>query len=361
MSKQLLLTPGPTPIPEDIQKIMSKPIIHHRTPQFKEIFAESSAMLKKIFKTEQGVITFASSGTGAMEASVANVLSKSDKAIVVRGGKFGERFAEICKAYGVKVINIDIEWGQAPDPEDIKRAFDANEGIKAVYLNLCETSTATVYDIKKIAAIVKETDAILVVDVISGLGSDEFKMDEWSVDIAVGGSQKGLMLPPGLAFCAISQKAWGMVDKSTLPKFYFDFKQAKKMLDKNDTPWTPAITLVIGLKKSLSLMAEAGFDNFINTHKKNAEYLRKEIKQMGLGLFSKSPSDAVTAVKVPDGIDGLELVKTIKANGVTVAGGQAALKGKIIRIAHMGSITRKDLDRGLTVIKDALKTLGYKN
>ncbi|MCK4463813.1 MAG: alanine--glyoxylate aminotransferase family protein [Candidatus Omnitrophica bacterium] len=357
MNKQLLLTPGPTPVPEEIQKEMAKPIIHHRTPQYKEIFAEVNEGLKKVFKTKAEILTFASSGTGAMEASIVNTLSKGDKAIVIMGGKFGERFAEICDAYGVSVVPLNIEWGRVPEPKDIEKALNENKGAKAVFVNLCETSTATVYDIKSIGDIVKETDAILVVDAISGLGSDEFKMDQWHVDIAVGGSQKGLMIPPGLAFCAISKKAWDLSLKSNLPKYYYDFKKHKKSMEKNDVPFTPAITLEIGLKRSLSIIKKEGIDNFIERHRKDAEYVRGEIKKMNLKIFSESPSNAVTAVEIPEGINGADLIKSLKAKGITFAGGQAHLKGEIFRIAHMGGITRSDLEYALGVLKETLKEM----
>ncbi len=357
LKRQLLLTPGPTPVPEEIQKEMAKPIIHHRTAQYKEIFAEVNESLKKVFKTKAEVLTFTSSGTGAMEASIVNTLSKNEKAIVVRGGKFGERFAEICDAYGILVVPLDIEWSRAPEPRDIEKVLRENKDAKAVFVNLCETSTATVYDIKSIGDIVKDTDAILVVDVISGLGSDEFKMDQWHVDIAVGGSQKGLMIPPGLAFCAISKKAWDLCLKSNLPKYYYDFKKHKKSMEKNDVPFTPAITLEIGLKKSLSIIEKEGIDNFIERHSLDAEYVRGEMKKMNLEIFSESPSNAVTAVKIPEGVDGAGLIKSLKAKGITFAGGQAHLKGKIFRIAHMGGITRKDLEYALGVLKETLEEL----
>ncbi|MFH1790598.1 MAG: aminotransferase class V-fold PLP-dependent enzyme, partial [Candidatus Omnitrophota bacterium] len=230
MAKHYLLTPGPTPVPEEIQAEMAKPIIHHRTPQYKEIFSEASRLLKKVFKTGRDVITITSSGTGAMEASIINTLSKGDTAIVVRGGKFGERFAGICEAYGVNVVPVDIAWGTAPDPGLIDKALKDNKQAKAVFINQCETSTATVYDVKAIAAVVSKTPAILVVDAISGLGADELETDAWGVDIVVGGSQKGLMIPPGLSFCALSEKAWAMASKSDLPKFYLNLKKYKKSL-----------------------------------------------------------------------------------------------------------------------------------
>ena len=360
MKRQYLLTPGPTPVPEEVIKAMAQPIIHHRTPQYKDFTKDVNENLKKIFKTENNVLTFTSSGTGAMEASVINTLSAGDAAIVVRGGKFGERFDEICESYGVKVLPIDITWGEAPDPGTIKNTLRENPETKAVFIQLCETSTATVYDVKAIAKIVRATEAILVVDAISGLGSDEFKMDEWGVDVAIGGSQKAFMIPPGLSFCAVSKKAWSLIEKSNLPKFYYDFRKYEKLIEKSDTPWTPAITLEIGLQKALSMIISEGVDEFIKRHRMDAEFVRGSVEKLGLQLFSKSPSNAVTAVKVPDGIDGARLISSLKAEGVTFAGGQAHLKGKIFRVAHMGAITREDLEHALGKLKETLKELGVK-
>ena len=360
MKKHYLLTPGPALIPEEVKDAMAKPIIHHRTQEYKDIAKTANANLKKIFKTENNVLTFTASGTGAMEASIANTLSGGDTAIVVRGGKFGERFAEICESYGVTAVPLDIEWGTAPDPTKVGKALEENPAAKAVFMQLCETSTATVYDVKAAAEVVGKTNAILVVDAISGLGADEFEMDKWNVDIAIGGSQKAFMLPPGLSFCAVSKKAWNLIKKSTLPKYYYDFNKYEKLAGKSDSPWTPAITLVIGLEKALSMIIEKGVDNFIKSHVNDAEFLRGSVKKLGLELFSKSPSNAVTAVKVPEGLDGAKLVSSLKSKGVTVAGGQAHLKGKIIRIAHMGAITRQHLEFALEKLKEALKEQNLK-
>ena len=353
--KKYLLTPGPTPIPEEVTEAMAKPIIHHRTPQYRDIAKSVNDNLKKIFKTENNVLTFTSSGTGAMEASVVNTLSAGDKAIAIVGGKFGERFVELCQAYGVEAISIDIEWGTSPDISLVEKTLKENPDAKAVFMQLCETSTATVYDVKSVANIVKNTNAILVVDAISGLGSDEFEMDKWGVDIAIGGSQKAFMLPPGLAFCAVSKKAWSLIGKSTLPKYYFDFKKYEKLMDKSDSPWTPAITLSIGLEKALSLIIGEGVDKFIKRHQEDANFVWDSAKSMGLELFSKSPSYAVTAVKIPPAVDTAKLISTLKTKGITFAGGQAQLKGKIIRIAHMGGVTKKDLEFALSKLKETLK------
>lgn len=361
MAKNYLMTPGPTPVPEDIRSEMAKPIIHHRTKEYQAIFKDATEGLKKIFKTTNDLFTFTSSGTGAMEASIANVLSPGDKIIVVRGGKFGERFGEIAKSYGVEPININIEWGTAPKPEIISQALKENPGVKGVYVTLCETSTATVYDIKAIGDIVKTTDALYVVDVISALGADDFENDAWGVDIAVCGSQKGLMIPPGLAFCSVSAKAWKAVEASKLPKFYFSFKKYKKAYLDTDTPFTSAITLVIGLKKAVENINSKGIDSVIAIHKKQAMAIREAVKAVGLELFSKSPSYAVTGVNAPSGIDADSIIKTLKTEfGVTFAGGQEHLKGKIFRVAHMGGIDLEHIMESIKALEETLTRLGHK-
>lgn len=361
MNKNYLMTPGPTPVPEEIRLEMAKPIIHHRTKEYQAIFKETTEGLKKIFKTSNDIFTFTSSGTGAMEASIVNILSPEDKVIVVRGGKFGERFGEIAKSYGAQVIPIDVEWGTAPKPEIIKEALKKNPDAKAVYTTLCETSTATVYDIKSIGEVVKDSNALFVVDVISGLGADDFENDAWGVDIAVGGSQKGLMIPPGLAFSSVSQKAWKAVESSRLPKFYFDFKKYKKAYLDTDTPFTSAITLVIGLKKALEIINKRGIDSVIAGHKKLALATREACRAMGLELFSKAPSFAVTAVKSPQGIDADLIIKLLKTEfGVTFAGGQGHLKGKIFRLAHMGGIDEEHTVESIKALEEALTKLGFK-
>jgi aspartate aminotransferase-like enzyme len=331
------MTPGPTPVPEDVMLEMAKPIIHHRTPQFREVIKECEDALKYVLKTENDVVIFAGSGTGAMEAAVANFLSAGDKAICVAGGKFGERWTELCKAYGVDAVNIEVEWGKAIDPVRIKQELEKHKQVKAVFTTQCETSTGTLNDIRAIGKIVSQSEAILVVDAISSLGACELNSDEWKVDVAIGGSQKGLMIPPGLSFCSVSKKAKQKLEASSLPKYYFDIKKALKSLEKNDTPWTPAITLMIGLAKALRMIREEGIEEVVNRHSRLANAVRQAVKALGLELLSNSPANAVTAVKVPKTVDGEALVKFIKdKKGVWFAGGQAHLKGKIFRIAKPG-------------------------
>jgi len=361
MLKRYLLTPGPTPVPSEALLAMAKPIIHHRTPQFKEVIKDAVEGLRYVFQTKNDVFILASSGTGAMESSVSNLLSTGDKAIVIRGGKFGERFAEICESYGVIPINIDVEWGEAVDPFQVEKILTQNKDVKAVYATLCETSTAVVNDIKAIGEIVSKTEAVLVVDVISGLGSVEFKTDEWKVDVAIGGSQKGLMIPPGLAFITVSAKAMKMVESSTLPKYYFCYKAAKKSADKDDTPWTPAVTLIIGLVEVLKMIKQETLEGAIQRQRKMAQAIRAAAKALGLELLAPSAaSDAVTAIKLPEKLDGVKLVKTMRDTyGVGVAGGQSQLKGKIVRIASMGFMTQWDTIVAISCLEIVLKQMGY--
>jgi serine---pyruvate transaminase len=361
MLKRYLLTPGPTPVPTEALLSMAKPIIHHRTPQFKEILKEAVDGLRYVFQTKNDIFIFASSGTGAMESAVTNILSPGDKAIVVRGGKFGERFTEICQAYGIIPVNIDVEWGKAVDPAEIKNQLNRDKNIKAVYVTLCETSTAVVNDIKQIGEIVSKTDAVLVVDAISGLGSVELKTDDWNVDIAISGSQKGLMIPPGLSFVSVSPKALRLVELSKTPKYYFCYKAAKKSADKDDTPWTPAISLIIGLVEAIKMIRQETLDGAIARQRKMADAVRRAAIAMGLELFAPSaPSDAVTAIKLPETIDGAKLVKTMRDTyGVGIAGGQSQLKGRIIRIASMGFMTQWDIIVAISCFEIVLKQMGY--
>ncbi len=362
MKKDYLLTPGPTPLPPQVSAAMAKPIIHHRTPQFQEILKEASSGLKWVFQTANDVFIISSSGTGAMEAAVVNLLSSGDTALVVQGGKFGERWTELCKAYGIGTEIIDVEWGKAVSPEEIGKRLKANPQIKAVFATLCETSTGVDNDIRAIAAIVKETPAVLAVDAISGLGAVDIKPDAWGVDVVVAGSQKGLMLPPGLGFITLSPKAWKLVEASKTGRYYLDLRKAKKALDKNDTPFTSSITLIIALSEALKMMQQDGLENIFKRHKIMAEATRAAIKALGLELFAPTAaSDGVTAACVPAGLDGEKLVKTMRDTyGVTIAGGQAELKGKVFRIAHMGFITESDIIMGIACLEKVLTQMGYK-
>lgn len=363
MRKNYLLTPGPTVVPPDVSLEMARPIIHHRTPVFIELFKKVNVALKEVFRTKNDVYVLSSSGSGAMETAVVNTLSAGDTVLVVKGGKFGERWGKISEAYGVNVIYIDVEWGKAVNPNNIKTQLDANKQIKAVFTTLSETSTGARTDIEAVGNIVKDTNAILVVDAVSGLGAEEYYSDAWHVDITVSGSQKALMLPPGLAFISVSEKAWKMIERSTLPKFYYSLKKAKKSLEGDQTPFTPAISLIIGLNKSLSMILEEGMDNVIKRHEKMGRAVREAAKAMGLELFAPdAPSNAVTPVKAPAGIDCGLFIKKLKSKyDVTIIGGQEHVKGKIFRIAHLGYMDVFDIIIAISALEMVLVEMGYKH
>ncbi|MBL7151172.1 MAG: alanine--glyoxylate aminotransferase family protein [Candidatus Omnitrophica bacterium] len=362
MRKTYLLTPGPTPLPSEVLEAMARPIIHHRTPQFQAIIKEAHEGLKYVFQTKNDCFMLASSGTGAMEAAVANLLSPQDTVITVEGGKFGERWTELCKAYGVNCEVIKVEWGKPVESEEIKKRLKANPRIKAVFTTLCETSTGVTNDIEAIGRVIKDTESVLVVDAISGLGAISCASDAWHCDVVVSGSQKGLMLPPGLGFISVSPKAWKLVDSAKCPRYYFNLKKAKKAYDQVDTPFTPAITLIVALCQALKMMREEGLENIFLRHKKMARAVRNAVKALGLELFAPhAASDAVTAVKVPANIDTGKLVKTMRDTyGVTIAGGQGDLKGKLFRIAHMGYIGEFDIITGISCLEKVLQQMGHK-
>jgi len=357
MKKEHLYTPGPVTVPPEVLLKFAQPMYHHRTPRFREMFSEVNAKLKTVFRTQNDIITFTSSGTGAMEASVVNFLSQGDKVVTINGGKFGERWTLLAKAFGVEFNEIMIEWGTAPNPAELEKILADDPSIKAVYTELTETSTGTVFDIETIGKIVAKTNAILVVDAVSGIGADDIHVDEWNVDVCVAGSQKAFMIPPGLAFMSVSEKAWKLADESKLPKFYFDVKKAKKAADQNNTPYTPAHTLLEGLNVSLSMIVDEGIDNVIARHTRLADAIREGAKALGLSLYSKSPSNALTSI-VFEGIDAEELRKHLKADGISVAGGQNEAKGKIIRIAMMGYATEADVMIALSSLERALNKMG---
>ncbi len=359
--KRRLFTPGPTPLPPQVRIAVAKEIIHHRDKEFVKVFQEVREGLKYIFQTENEVLTFTASGTGAMEAVVVNLLSPEDKILVVRGGKFGERWAEIGTSFGLQVNCIDVEWGKAINPHLIEKELTRDSQIKAVFTQLVETSTGVVYDIKSIAKIVKDREAVLVVDAISGLGAEFLPTDEWGVDVVVGGSQKALMIPPGLAFVSLSDKTRSLVEKSTLPKYYWNFEKALKMQENNQTPYTPAISLICALRESLRLIKEEGRDNILKRHALLAEATRKGVLALGLKIFSEVPSTVVTAIKLPSGIEDKSLRTLMRDKyGVLIAGGQGKLKGKIIRIAHLGWMDALDIIAGISSLEMALSQIGFR-
>jgi len=360
IKKYYLLSPGPTPVPEEVLAAAANPIIHHRTPEFSGIFMEVTEGLKYVFGTEQDVFVLTSSGTGAMEAAVINTLSPGDKVIILSGGKFGERWGQICRSYGVDVREVSIEWGEPFTKDQLTDELKANPETKAVFATLSETSSGTVYDIQGYGEVLAKSDAILVVDGISGLGATPCPVDEWGVDVMVAGSQKSFMIPPGLAYLSFSSKTWDLVEKSTLPKFYFDAKKYKKNLEKRTTPYTPAVSLVIQQKKALDIIKSVGLEKLFEHHRILGDATRAGVKAIGLELLSKSPGNILTAVNVPAGIDGLKLVKTMQGKYMAyIAGGQDPYKGKMFRIAHLGYMGGFDIITALTALEMTLSELGY--
>ncbi len=356
------MTPGPTPVAPETQLAMAQPIIHHRAPQFAEILGEVREGLKYLFETEQEVLMFAATGTGAMEGAVANTLCAGDTAIVVDGGKFGERWTELCNVYGVKVDRIVVEWGRVVDPREVARRLDANPAIKAVFVQANETSTGVQHPVKELAEVVApRPGTILVVDAISALGGYPLPMDAWKMDIVVAGSQKAMMLPPGLAFAALSPKAWEFTKTSTLPKYYFDFAKASKSQEKNQTPYTSAVSLILGLQEVLVKVRKEGLEKIYARNRKLSQACKAAVKAMGLELYAKeNPSDVLTAVQAPAGVDGQKVVGRLREKGIWIAGGQAQAKGKIFRIAHMGYIDELDLLGTIGGLEVVLNELGYK-
>jgi len=360
IKKYYLLSPGPTPVPENVLAAAAEPIIHHRTPEFSEIFMQTVEGLKYVFQTDQDVFVLTSSGSGAMETAVVNTLSPGDKVITLNGGKFGERWGKICRVYGVEVREVVLEWGEPFSKEQLAGELKAQPETKAVFTTLSETSSGTVYDIQGFGEVVAETDAILVVDGISGLGATPCPMDEWKVDVMVSGSQKSFMIPPGLAYIAFSPKAWDLVESSTLPKFYFDAKAAKKSLGKKTTPWTPAVSLVIQQKKALDIIRSVGLEKMFEHHRILADATRAGVKAVGLELLSKRPGNILTAVNVPEGVDGVRFVKLMQGKyGAYIAGAQDPHKGEFFRIAHLGYMGGFDVITALSAMEMVLSELGY--
>ena len=362
MLKRYLLAPGPTPVPPEALLAMAMPIIHHRSPDFLPILDSAKKGLQWLFQTRNDVLTICSTGTGGMVGAVNNFFSPGDKALVINAGNFGERWTKICKAYNIAVEEIKIDWGYAVKPEDVEKALEKDPAIRGVFVQASETSTGVYHDIKSLASVVrKHENTLFVVDAISALVAHDLKMDDWGIDVLIGGSQKGLMLPPGLAFVGISEKAWQFANRATSPKFYFNFKKERESLAKNQTNFTSPVTLIIGLNESLKLLRAEGLENAFKRHEKLATATREAVKALGLELFTKeSPSNAVTAINAPAGLDGQEIYKNLRVKyGITAAGGQGQAKGKIFRIAHLGYAGMFDVITAIAGVEMVLKGMGY--
>jgi len=363
MKKKYLLSPGPTAVPESVLAKMAEPMIHHRTPQFSAIFAEVKKDLKYVFQTEEEVIILASSGTGAMESTITNLFCKGDKVIFVNGGKFGERWGQISKTFGLETVEIKVEWGKTVPVSAVKEALDKDPQIKAVLVQASETSTTVAHPVAELARLTKDRDTLLVVDGITAVGVMDLPMDKLGIDVLISGSQKAFMLPPGLAFIALSKKAWSFADRSDIPRYYFDLKKENKnqVAGKDTTAYTPAVSLICGLAEVLRMIKEEGLENLFKRHDTLARATRAAVVAMGLKLLApQAPADSATGAFVPEGVDGGKLVKFLRDDmGVTMAGGQDDLKGKILRIAHLGYYDTFDIIIAISSIEMALRKFGH--
>jgi len=359
-----LRIPGPTPLPDEVLKAMSKQMINHRGVEFQQILHEVTARLKELFQTKNDVFLLTGSGTGGLEAVIVNTLSPGDKVLSVSTGVFGERFAAIAQEFGAEVIPLRFEWGTAADADAVRQALQAEPKVKAVLVTHNETSTGITNDMAAISSVVKEFDKLLLVDAISGLGSLNLPVDEWHCDVVVTGSQKGWMAPPGLAMVSISEQAWQAHADAKMPRFYWDFSRAKSYLEKGQTPWTPAITAVFALSLSLEMMLQEGLPNIIARHARVARAARDGIKSLGLNLFAEEShaSNTVTSVAASDGLDTKKMLKIMREEQeIVLAGGQQTLDGKIFRIGHLGWVSEDDIAAVISALKIVLPKAGFRS
>ena len=359
---QQLRIPGPTPIPSNILQTMTKPMINHRGPEFAQILHGITTNLKQLFQTKDDVFLLTASGTGGLEAAIVNTLSPGDKVLSVSTGVFGERFGSIAQQYGAEVIQLRFEWGKAADTDTIRRALQAEPKIKAVLITHNETSTGVTNDLASISSVIKEYDKLLLVDAISSLGSINLPVDDWHCDVTVTGSQKGWMTPPGLAMVSVSSEAWQAHANAKMPRFYWDFAKAKSYLEKEQTPWTPAVSTVFALSLALEMMLKEGLANIIARHARVSKTAREGVKSLGLSLFAEEghASNTVTAIAASDGLDTKKLLKILREeHQLVLAGGQQSLDGKIFRIGHLGWVTEADIQVVISALKIALPQAGF--
>ena len=358
-----LRIPGPTPCPSEILQAMTKQMINHRGGEFGQILNGVTAKLKQLFQTKGDVFLLTASGTGGLEATIVNTLSPGDKVLAVSNGVFGERFAAIAKQFGAEVIPLRFEWGKAVDADAVRQALHTAPKIKAVLVTHNETSTGVTNNLASISSIVKEFDKLLLVDAISSMGSINLPVDDWHCDVTVTGSQKGWMAPPGLAMVSVSQEAWQAQAQAKMPRFYWDFAKAKSYLEKEQTPWTPAITTIFALSASLEMMLKEGLANIIARHAQVGQAARDGIKSLELSLFAEEShaSNTVTAVAASDGLDTKKMLRLLREeHGMVLSGGQQTLDGKIFRIGHLGWVTEDDIEAVISALKVVLPQAGFK-
>ncbi len=359
MRKPRLMTPGPAMVPEDVLLELARPVIHHRSAEAKDVIVEVAAGLKEVFRTENDVMILTASGTGAMEAAAVNTVPPGGKAMVLNAGHFAARWSSICKAFGINVVSVDFEWGQPVDPDRVAAALKEHPDTVAVFGTLSETSTGTGHPVEAIGKVVAGTDAIFVVDGISGIGAMECRTDDWGIDVLCAGSQKALMLPPGLAFVSVSPKAWKKIDAFDSHSYYFSLKSARSKMKEFDTPYTPAHTLILALRTALRRIKDEGLENVWKRHQRMSEACQAGIQALGLELFSSRPAEGLTAFRVPNGLKDTQIRnKLTEQFGITTVGGQAKLKGHIVRIGHMGYTDELDVISTLAALEMTLAELG---
>lgn len=358
MKKRYVFAPGPVAVPPEVLLAGAMPTMHHRSSDFPPIFDRCQQKLKQVFRTESPVAVLASSGTGAVEAAMVSTVSPGDPVIVFNAGKFGERWVQVGKAYGMNVIELKADWGKPCQPAAIAQALAANPGTKAVVVTQTETSTATVSDIKAIAEVVRATPAITIVDAVSAFMAEELRQDEWGVDMVCTGSQKAIMLPPGLGFASVSKKAEALMAASKSPKYYLDLRRYLKSLKDSDVPFTPAVNLIYSLDKALDMILEVGPEETWARHRVLARAVRSAMTALGLTIYSESPSVVVTAVNLPAGVEWKAFNKQLKTRGITIAGGQDHLEGKIFRIATLGYYDAFDAITLVSAVEMALAACG---
>ncbi len=361
--KKYLFTPGPAPVPPEVLQEISRPIIHHRTPEFSAVLDEARELIKPLFGTHQEVILLASTGTGAMEAAVTNLLAPGEAALFVNGGKFGERWGKLLAAHGMAGHEISVEWGRGVRPEQVEEAIKSRPEARALFVQASETSTCAVHPIAEIAAVTRRRDVMLIVDGITSVGVFEQKMDEWGIDALVTGSQKALMLPPGLGMIALSPRGWERAQKNKTPRFYFDLnRELKAQRDEHTTAWTASVSLIFGLHKSLSMIHAETLPRVFARHRLMAEATRAAAPALGLKLLSPdNPAPGVTGILTPPNVDGSKLVRHMRDElGVSIQGGQDQMKGKLVRIGHMGYLAPFDTLIVVSALELALHNQGYR-
>lgn len=363
--EQNLRIPGPTPIPPEVLHALSRPMINHRGPEFAAIIERIETQLQHFFQTTQPILFFPSAGSGAMEAAIVNCFSPGDHVLAVTIGVFGNRFAKIAETFGLRVTRLETPWGHAADLDQLTAALADQHDLRGVLLTHNETSTGVTNDIAALARIIRQRlpDALILVDAVSSLGCVDLQMDAWDLDVVFTGSQKGWMVPPGLAMVAVGPRAWAAADRATLPRFYWDFRMAKKSLNKGQTPYTPPVNIFFGLDVSLEMMRQEGRDAIFARHQRVADLTRSRARALGLTLFADPAfaSNTVTAVTVPDGIDGKALTKALREQeGVVIAGGQEQLEGKLLRIGHLGYVHDADISACMDALERQLAALGHR-